>query len=141
MSSATVLKPPTATSATSTSTTTKKPITKIFPAVNPVKKCTLKAATEAFIGGKKYCLNSIGESTYSTAESKCRSRNAKLPMPRSFKENSDLMKALTGMGLDPDYKTGNPIILGMVDSDVGWMIGNYFALSFSAIILKFRRLV
>ena len=126
-------------------TTTKKPTTKlktkIFPTVNPVDKCTLKAAVEASIGGKKYCINSIGESTYSTAEAKCRLRNAKLPMPKSAQENSDFMKALTKMGVNPDYQTGNPIILGMVDSLVGWVIGNYFALILFAAILKFRTLV
>ena len=115
----------------------------MYPTVNPVDRCTLKAAVEAYIGGKKYCLNSIGESTYSTAESKCRSRNAKLPMPRSFKENSDLMKALTGMGLDPshDNQNGMPIILGMVDLFIGTVIGEYLALVFYAVIFKFRRLV
>ena len=126
-------------------TTTKKPTTKlktkIFPTVNPVDKCTLKAAVEASIGGKKYCINSIGESTYSTAEAKCRLRNAKLPMPKSAQENSDFMKVLTKLGLNPDYQTGNPIILGMVDSLVGWVIGNYFALILFAAILKFRTLV
>ena len=110
---------------------------KAFTAVNPVDKCTLEAAVEAYIGGKNYCLNSIGESTYSTAEAKCRSRNAKLPMPRSSQENSDFMKVLTKMGLSTDWRTGNPVILGMVDSAVGQVIGNYFALFF-AVILKLR---
>ena len=110
------------------------PPTKVFPAVNPVDKCTLKAAVEASIGGKKYCLNSLGKSTYSTAEAKCRSRNAKLPMPRSSQENADFMIILSIMGLNPDYDTGNPVILGMVDSVVGHAIGNYFALLFSSII-------
>ena len=112
-----------------------------FPAVNPVDKCTLEAAVNASIGGSNYCLNSLGESTYSTAEAKCRSRNAKLPMPRSSQENSDFMKALSKLGLNPSHDTGNPVILGMVDSAVGSVIGNYFALDMSAVILKFRGLV
>ena len=78
---------------------------------------------EVSIGGKKYCASSIGESTYSTAEAKCRSRNAKLPMPRSSKENSDFMYVLSKLGLDPTHETGNPVILGMVDSAVGSVIG------------------
>ena len=101
-----------------------------FPAVNPVDKCTLKAAVKAFIGGKKYCLNSIGVSKYSTAEAKCRSRNAKLPMPRSSQENSDFMKVLSKMGLNPDQMTGNPVILGMMDSVLGMVIGNNFLLPY-----------
>ena len=112
-----------------------------FPAVNPVDKCTLEAAVNASIGGKNYCVNSIGKSTYSTAEEKCRSRNAKLPMPRSSKENSDFMKALSKLGLNPDHNNGNPVILGMVDSAVGSVIGNYFSLVFFSVILKFRGLV
>ena len=32
------------------------------------------------------------------------------------------------MGLNPDWQTGNPIILGMVDSAVGQVIGYYFDL-------------
>ena len=111
-----------------------------YPSVNPVDKCSLKAAVNASIGGKEYCLNSIGESKYSTAEARCRSRNAKLPIPRSSQENSDFMKALSKMGLDPDYQTGNPVILGMVDSSFGSVIGN-FALVLFAVILKFRGLV
>ena len=103
--------------------------------------CTLKFAVEASIGGKKYCLSSIGESTYSTAEAKCRLRNAKLPMPRSSKENSDFMKVLSKMGLNPDDSSGNPVILGMVDSAIGQVIGNYFALVFFAVILRLRGLV
>ena len=121
--------------------TTKKPTIKIFPAVNPVDKCTLKAAVEASIGGKKYCVKSLGESTYSTAEAKCRSRNAKLPMPRSSQENSDFMKVLSKLWLNPSQDTGNPVILGMVDSAVGYLIGNYFSLVFFSVILKFRGLV
>ena len=114
---------------------------KVFPDVDPVDKCTLKTAIEASIGRKKYCLNSIGESTYSTAEEKCRSRNAKLPMPRSSQENSDFMKVLSKMGLNPDFKTGNPIILGMMDSAVGQVIGKKFILVFFAVISQFRGLV
>merc|ERR1712048_1067749 len=106
----------TAATTTSTNSPTKKPTTKVFPAVNPVDKCTLKAAIEVSIGGKKYCANSLGESTYSTAEAKCRSRNAKLPMPRSSQENSDFLYVLSKMGLNPHYDTGNPVILGMMDS-------------------------
>ena len=121
--------------------TTKKPTIKIFPAVNPVDMCTLKAAVEASIGGKKYCVNSLGESTYSTAEAKCRSRNAKLPMPRNSQENSDFLYVLSKMGLNPNHNNGNPVILGMVDSSIGQVIGNYFALAFFAVILKFRGLV
>ena len=113
----------------------------VFPAVSLVDKCTLKAAVEAYIGVKKYCLNSLGESTYSTAEAKCRLRNAKLPMPKSAQENSDFMKVLTKMGLNPDYQTGNPVILGMKDSANGLMIGNYFSLVFFAVIVKLRGLV
>ena len=120
---------------------TKKPTTNVFPAVDPVDNCTLKAAIEASIGGKKYCLNSLGESTYSTAEAKCRSRNAKLPMPRSSQENSDFMKVLSKMGLNTDWQNGNPIILGMMDSAVGQVIGNSFALAFFAVILTLRGLV
>ena len=88
-----------------------------------------------------YCASSIGESTYSTAEAKCRSRNAKLPMPRSSKENSDFMNVLSKMGLNPNYNNGNPVILGMIDSSIGQVIGNYFALAFFAVIFNFRGLV
>ena len=95
--------------------------------MSPVEKCTLNSAIKAAIDGKMYCLNEIGESTYSSAEAKCRSLNAKLPMPRSSKENSDLMKALTGMGLNPDWQSGTPVILGMVDSALGSAIGKYFS--------------
>ena len=137
--SAATLKP-TTTPAPSTATT-KKPTINVFPAVNPVDKCTLKAAVEASIGGKKYCVNSLGESTYSTAEAKCRSRNAKLPMPRNSQENSDFMYVLSKMGLNPHYDTGNPVILGMMDSAVGQVIGKYFASALFAVILKFRGLV
>ena len=99
----------------------------MFPPVFPVSKCTLQSAVEASIGGKMYCLSSLGESTYSTAESKCRARNAKLPMPRSAHENLDLMKALgLKLGLNPDHNTGNPVILGMVDSAFAYVIGNNF---------------
>ena len=100
----------------------------VFPTVNPVDKCTLKSAVQATIGGNMYCLNVIGESKYSTAEAKCRSRNAKLPMPRSAKENADLLQVIKGIGLDPDHghANGMPIILGMVDSSLGSKIGMHF---------------
>ena len=89
-----------------------------------------------------YCpLNHIGESKYSTAEAKCKTRNAKLPMPRSFQENSDLMKVLSKMGLNPDSNTGNPIILGMKDSATGHVIGKKLGLVFFAFIIKLRGLV
>ena len=45
------------------------------------------------------------------------------------------------MGLNTDWQNGNPIILGMIDSAVGQVIGNKFALVFFAVILKFRGLV
>ena len=59
----------------------------------------------------------------------------------SSQENSHFMKALSKLGLDPAHETGNPVILGMVDSAVGSVIGNYFSLVFFAVILKFRGLV
>ena len=62
-------------------------------------------------------------------------------MPRSSQENSDFMKVLSEMGLNPDIITGNPIILGMVDSVFGHVIGNYFALVFCAVKRKLRGLV
>ena len=104
--------------------------------MKPVGKCTLKAAVQQTIGKKMYCLSLVGRSTYSSAETKCRSRNAKLPMPRNSEENSDLMIALTGMGLIPPHWYSvnqkvvefTPIILGMVDSARGKPIGNNFSL-------------
>ena len=75
-----------------------------------------------------YCINIIGESTYSVAKETCRLRNAKLPMPRNSEENYELMTVLTGLGLNPDHASlnGTPIILGMVDSARGSIIGEFF---------------
>ena len=62
-------------------------------------------------------------------------------MPQSYKENSDFMNVLFKMGLNPRYDTGNPVILGMTDSSIGYVIGNCFVLALFAVILKFRGLV
>ena len=45
-------------------------------------------------------------------------------MPKSAMENADFMKVLAKMGLNPRWQDGNPIILGMMDSAVGQVIGN-----------------
>ena len=70
-----------------------------------------------------YCMAKIGTSLYSQAEAMCRSRNSKLPVPRSLKENTDLVLELRKIGIYHEIRDG-PVILGITDSAKGWSKGD-----------------
>ena len=71
-----------------------------------------------------YCMAKMGTSLFSKAEAMCRSKNAKLPVPKNLKENTDLVFELKKIGIYPDHFLGHhPIILGISDSVKGWTKG------------------
>ena len=109
-----------------------KPTSPVNKAVTfkPVKTCTLQNAKQAIIGGHTFCLAKLGTSLYSKAEEACKAVNAKLPLPKSDQETSDLMTALkmlgiTTNGIGSSIELKNPVILGITDSTKGLTKGTW----------------
>ena len=72
---------------------------RVKPAERP-EVCSLKNAIDVIIDGNLFCFAHIGQRKHKEALQSCQSLNAKLPLPKSFKEHKHFIESFKRLGID-----------------------------------------